>query len=95
MLLAELDAATNSAATPGGYSTTLTAQQYKQQLVSSANNAASLALAMLGDLTQPPAGGISALRAAMTSKAQQVWCLYIVLFYSLRNLDHVLSFGGG
>lgn len=73
LLLAELDAAANAPRTPGAqYSTTLTPQQYKQQLVMNANNAAQLAMSMLNDMNQPPSGGMQALRTQLTAKAQQV-----------------------
>jgi hypothetical protein len=83
LLLAELDAAANGPKTGAQYVTTLTPQQYKQQLVTSANNAASLAMAMLNDINQPPAGGLQALRTQLTAKAQQVPLLHLKMRYYL------------
>lgn len=75
LLLAELDAASNAPRAGAQYTTTLTPQQYKQQLVMNANNAASLAMAMLNDINNPPSGGMQALRTQLTTKAQQVLLL--------------------
>lgn len=79
LLLAELDAASANPQGNAQYVTTLTPQQYKQQLVMSANAAASLAMAMLNDINQPPAGGVQALRTQLTAKAQQVSIIHSII----------------